>query len=563
VSVDGQPSRCRQRAVDYVQWDALRQPTLAEAAQYRGGPAVDSEQRTRVPYGFATDRWADLGNVSVYRHDNGADAYEIFNFLITSQEVGHIFDNYRRGRRSFSVRGAAGRSLVRFNEKMRDGAKGLGLFRNIYRDLALEFGVNPDELWTQVSAGFLSDSILASGMAFDHFVRTATRPQAGPHYLENGVLRSVDGRLGGGAAPNTSVTVPNGGTGYFGNVTFGGRPVENRLADDKGEYDAEYTLNAGSYYDKMYVSMLMTESFDNFISSTLGDFSDSRYRAVSLADLFPEGYRRFLSNALTGDDELKGNRIAVDAQGEPLTEDNNGGFPSQGIGWVSWWGPEPAHCFPGNGTTVCRRYGATNNNPFGAFKPTDSLPIDPQIGWEQQKFLIAWTMLYLFENKQQTWLDQLRVWEMGVDADPAFTSRIEFHYPNGKVYVARNFGKEVLFGKEVHKGIAARVLEYANEMMAQAYDTTPGPDTDGDGQPDWYLPKLDAKGNPAIKYDPSIAGASPGPKPATCNETNNSGCICEQNRACMKLKQYVEIPFYLREAVSAYRIGGPSAKGIY
>jgi hypothetical protein len=39
----------------------------------------------RVPYGFATDRWADLGNLAVYRHDNGADPYELFNFFISSR----------------------------------------------------------------------------------------------------------------------------------------------------------------------------------------------------------------------------------------------------------------------------------------------------------------------------------------------------------------------------------------------------------------------------------------------------------------------------------------------
>ena len=36
-----------------------------------GRRAIDQNKRTKVPYGFATDGWADLGNLSVYRHDNG------------------------------------------------------------------------------------------------------------------------------------------------------------------------------------------------------------------------------------------------------------------------------------------------------------------------------------------------------------------------------------------------------------------------------------------------------------------------------------------------------------
>ena len=60
-----------------------------------------------MPYAFASDHWADTGNVSVFRHDNGADPYEQVQFLIATQENRHIFDNYRRNRTTFSLIGAA------------------------------------------------------------------------------------------------------------------------------------------------------------------------------------------------------------------------------------------------------------------------------------------------------------------------------------------------------------------------------------------------------------------------------------------------------------------------
>ena len=74
-------------------------------------------------------------------------------------------------------------------------------------------------------------------------------------------------------------------------------------------------------------------------------------------------------------------------------------------------------------------------------------------------------MLYLPKNQQQRWIDQVRLWELGVDADPAIENRIELHLPTGKVYVAQTFGKEEVFGRVVQKGIAARVLEYANSCL--------------------------------------------------------------------------------------------------
>jgi hypothetical protein len=46
--------------------------TKRQHAAATGGPGR-GKRPVRFPYGFATDRWADLGNLSVYRHDNGAD----------------------------------------------------------------------------------------------------------------------------------------------------------------------------------------------------------------------------------------------------------------------------------------------------------------------------------------------------------------------------------------------------------------------------------------------------------------------------------------------------------
>ncbi len=558
-------TRCRAQAVDYVQWSQLAMPTNTQYVGYRGGPAIDSDGRVRVPYGFATDRWADLGNASVYRHDNGADTYEIFNFMITQPEVNHIFDNYRRGRKSFSVRNAFNRSLSRYYEKMRDGAKGLTLVRNGYRDFAIQQGYQPEELWNAVAGDQFPDPLLAASMVFDHLTMIAARPEAGEHYKDTaGTLRAM-ASWQSTQKPPVALTVPNGATGYLENVGFGGKLVENTLSTTRGEYDSEYTLNSGSYYEKAAVAMLLTESVDNFISSQLGDFTDSRYRAVSIADLFPEGYRRFLANALTGDEFIKGARVSLKAPGGAPEVDTDK-FPSKGLGFTSWYGATPVSCFPGAGSTICRAYGH-DDAPFGALAPKDVAPIDSVIGYEQQKFLIAWTMLYLFENQQQNWIDQLRLWELGVDANPDLgTNRMEFHNPDGKTYIARYYGKETIFGKVVQKGIAARVLEYANGLLNDAYVTNPGADIDSDGTPDWYTVQNNpATGEPLVKYDANVKSAlSTGGGTANCNATSNTGCTCADNIACMQLKQYVTIPYFLREALSAYGLDlTPHSKGLY
>jgi hypothetical protein len=565
VKVDGKYTKCVEQQVDYVNYSQLHMPSAAEAgtAYYRGSAAVDPAGRVRVPYGFATDTWADLGNLSVYRHDNGADPYELFDFLITQQEVAHIFYNYRRNKTDFSIRAASNRTLQRYNEKMRDGAKGLSLYVNIYKDYALEAGFDYDANWPSIAHSNFPENILASGIAFDHIARMQQRPEPGPHQKVSGdkVYRSTTDIL---SQPGvTAFMIPNGATGYYGNVAFGGKPMENALSTNHGEYDTAYNINAGDYYDKVYNPMLMAESVDNFISASRRDYLDGRYRAVSIADLFPEGYRRWLGNNLTGDDEIKGARLAADTNGKPLLDTGYAGvdpdgkkYPSQGIGWTSWWpvaGPES--CFPADGSTVCSRYDDPTSGALNPKAPQNVAIIDPQVGWEQQKFLIAMTLQYLPENAQQYWLDNMHLWELGADSDPGFNNRIEFHDPTGKVYIAKTFGSEVIFGKTVQKGIAARMIEWANTLLEKAYVTTP---VTQNGVT-WYIPTIDAvTGQPIVKYDATIANT-----PATCNSTDNSGCTCSSNRSCVELTRYVELPFFLRQALTAYGLADPSMKGIF
>ncbi len=254
-------------------------------------------------------------------------------------------------------------------------------------------------------------------------------------------------------------------------------------------------MNAGSYYEKAFTSMLMTESVDNFISATRQDFLDARYRSVSIADVFPDGYRRWLGNNLTGDDFIRGERVASTASGSIMQDSSK--YPASGLGYTQWWQPTPTDLLP----VASLRCRATTT-------PANSVPVEPQVDWEQQKFLIAWTLMYLPENAKQTWLDQMGIWELGADTDPGFTNRIELHMPNGKVYIAKTFGKEPLFGKTVQKGIGARMLEWGNQLVNAGYVTTPGPDADGDGQPDWFIP-TSVNGAPVVKYDSTISTITP------------------------------------------------------
>lgn len=673
VSVGGKTTKCRSLPVDYMGWNQLRMPTTGEGgANYRGGNAVDAAtRRVRVPYSFASDNWADTGNVSVFRHDNGGDPYEQLMFLTTTQENRHILDNFRRGRNTFNVRAASDRSYQRYNEKMLDIAGGIGFLGNIYKDFATAQGYTFDTIWPLIIDLSFNDNMIGATLAFDHFTRELSRPESGAHYfnsttaalplgMQDNTLRSANDSDGN--AGSTAVVIPEGSTGYLGiemtpgvigTIGFGGHLLENGLATNEGDYDVDYPWNCGGYYDKINTAILMSLSEDRFISQSRQDFYDARFRAVGMADVLPEGYRRVIANALTGDRSLLAPRITADAAGNPLVTNKKDPYdptnkdallyPKDPIGWTSWWPNEgPQACFPSNGSNVCYSYTSYFDNNDGGFKPASQMYttlVDPQIGWEVQKFMIAWTLAYIPANQQSNWVDMMRIYRLGQNATPNLTNYVLWQDPvSQQTYYARSYGKECLFGPSgatnkatcegttaaplgghwVEKGIAARVLEYANWLTSQAYacdpsytaagyecQTTDANDPDAgygfdpaDGS--FHAARM-KDGTPVVRFDPTLSpfdttGNLAAPKP-TCNpditaddcdpantdplstvtgsasycgvnKLHGKGCSTTpltkwDNHFAVQLDAYKEVPDYLWEVVMRYNLGTPDQLGVF
>jgi hypothetical protein len=603
VGIDGRQTKCRQTPVDYLGFTELRQPTDAElnGGYYRGGPSVhDATGRTRVPYAFASDNWADLGNVSVLRHDNGADPYEQVQFLVTTKEVRHILDNYRRNRSTFSVRGAADRSFARYNMKLQGIAGGMGFFASIYNDIGLGAGYDFEMLWPYVVNLTARDNMIASTVAFDHFTRELSRPQPGEHYrrpetFADPVFRSASDPddLFQADAQAVALMIPNGATGYLRDVGFGGHLLENAMSSSNGDFDVEFTENAGSYYDKINTALLLAESEDRFVSQSRRDFYDARFRAVGLADVFPDGFRRTVANALTGDRSLLAPRIETDETGLPLLDSAADVerdpfaalYPARPLGWVSLWPAKaPEVCFSRLGRAACTDFSRTKG--FAPDVPANTAAIDPQIGWEVQKFFVAWTIALIKANEKTPWLDQMRLYRLGPNATPEFEDRIEWQDPSsGELYYAKTFGTECLFGDAadacaggsvVQKGIAARVLEYANALTEKAYqlDETnyPGSDTvrPGFNELGRAMVARHPSGEAIVKSDPAvrrITGLGMLQVLPPCDQNVDPECTpltVDQNHFAFELESYRSVPEFLWQAGTVYGLfGEPRERGIF
>ncbi len=593
VSIDQSPSKCRQQPVDYVGYGDLRAPTAAETngGFYRGGPSVDAAgKRLRVPYAFASDNWADIGNVSVFRHDNGADPYEQVQFLVSTHETRHIFDNYRRNRSTFSLLGASQRSFSRYNSKLQGISSGVGFLASIYRDLGTNQGYAFDTLWPYIAGLQMHDNVIAATVAFDHFARQLARPEPGRHYRRAGGF--LDPVLHADTDPDdfgpnnaqlgqTQVVIPNGTTGYFKDVGFGGHPLENALSSTHGDNDVEYIQNAGSYYDKINTAILLSESEDRFISQSRRDFYDARFRSIGMADVFPDGFRRVIANALTGDRAILGPRLEADAAGLPILDNTAPTtldpmapfYPKRPLGWVSFWptrGPEV--CFATDGRNACSNF--NGDGGLAPVAPVNTAVVDPQIGWEVQKFLMAWTLTYIKANEKTDWTDTLRIWRLGQNAAPDLEPRIEWQDPvSGELYVARTKGSECLFGdaanacaggKLVEKGIAARVLEYANQLTANGYKLDEIGFPAAGGRPAGFNPFGRAMvvrhpgGVAVVKRDPAIRNITDTGGLAIipdCDQNVTPACTpltVDQNHWAHELRAYKSVPDYLWQTESVY-----------
>jgi hypothetical protein len=261
------------------------------------------------------------------------------------------------------------------------------------------------------------------------------------------------------------------------------------------------------------------------------------------------------------------------------------------MGWTSFWPKSgPIRCFSTEGRLVCQDFkGGTNYDPE---TPACAVPIDPEVGWEAQKFVIVWVLSHISETWNSQWIDMMKIYRLGPEVTPAFENRIEWMDPiSGDVYYARTYGKECLFGtgdtctggKIVQKGIAARVLEWANFLTGKGYLLHDDPADVANycpptanfpagytafGRP--CLKRQPNNGDTIVKSDPAVCAIGvTGTQcfvPATCDQNTAPTCTplkVTDNHWSYMLKNYKSVPDYLWESLVAFGWGDAHELGLY
>ncbi|MFO0675236.1 MAG: hypothetical protein U0169_01800, partial [Polyangiaceae bacterium] len=206
--------------------------------------AVDKQGRVRHPYEFASDEYADTGNIHVFRFDAGADAYETFQFLISTYENRYIFDNFRRNRATFNSASVSGRTQDRYFSKV----------QGMTKSLALAVGRATDDASTKDPGEYMPLALGASD-GFAMFARVLTRPEPGYYKYAGGGTAD----LKYAKADSFNVLDAN----YDFTVSAGsgeGRYLHNDYDYSKGYFWSSYQTQVGSFYEKIGAIYFLTEA---------------------------------------------------------------------------------------------------------------------------------------------------------------------------------------------------------------------------------------------------------------------------------------------------------------
>jgi hypothetical protein len=185
------------------------------------------------------------------------------------------------------------------------------------------------------------------------------------------------------------------------------------------------------------------------------------------------------------------------------------------------------------------------------------------------------TGLILKANEKRQCLDMMRLYRVGENVAPDLAERIEWQDPeSGQLYYAPTYGSECFYGTDetcsdgslVQKGIAARVLEYANELTAKSYqlDTDSYPSGFNEFGRAMVMRHPDGVGiivpDPAIRRISALGTLVPIPP---CDLNEDPACTpltTSQNHFAHELSGYKSVPHYLWQAGVVYGVIEPPVR---
>lgn len=384
----------------------------------------ETEPRYRWPY--------KVGNGQTgYFHgavfDSGADFYEVSQNVLEQYEWAYL-DYFYRGQNREANPYRAGRGIYsRIFDRIQD------LQWNALSDVVRNGG--GIETGSASSVNNEARRIALIDL-FDALGRSLMRPQPG-----NYTLNKQFGQM------FNAYSVPEGSNaaGVFSLGAGDSRYVDMGFDLTKQlEYNA-YVTRGGSYLEKRYAAIALTDSRPRLSTIAKETYLDGRNVMYSFRSAIPEAFDRLIGGIMADDwDTVAPYVDTADAV------DSNGNRP---LHTVQLW----------------------NNATLAAARPATARIVDPMLGFRIKVPTVVYMMLYQPIDTNMELVNKTRIWQTGSleSVNVAADKRVTFWDPEQMVeWNAIAFGTEVIAGKTVEKGIGARMMQHANELLADAYNVT-------------------------------------------------------------------------------------------
>jgi hypothetical protein len=279
------------------------------------------------------------------------------------------------------------------------------------------------------------------------FARVLTRPEPGYYKIQAGI--GAKGVLEFAGADRFNVLNAD----YDFTVATGsgeGRYLHNDYDYSKGYFWSSYQTQVGSFYEKLGSIYYLMEAYNHFVQNDKGDYIDGRYKNLNYSSIYPQQIRRLFASLMQDDKLLLGPYVAKPATATQAAR----------VNYLPW-----------------EKYSDADSATTAPAYAKGSVVLDPLVGWEQQYPALIYGLYFGRTTMTMDWVNQMRIFSPdGVEAvsiDPS--ELVKYRDPSsGIIYVARNYGTEIVNGKTVYRSSGARMLQYANDVAKAAFKVKPG-----------------------------------------------------------------------------------------
>ncbi|MDB4930173.1 MAG: hypothetical protein JWM10_2657 [Myxococcaceae bacterium] len=425
----------------------------------------------RWRYRVSWDRGVGYPHIQYF--DQGADIYEVSRSITRKYDLTYPAMYFRRGNRewaSWNVSSSVSSRMFRLVRGYHwNVARDYSYYRGALNDASFAIYANSDNA--------LGPTVGAQTEMFDFFTRVMLMPEPGTFVASNEASAADADRSTPElrAAGTTIFDADDGATApRFSVGIVDGRFIADDFDNGQGgslDYQS-YANREGASLEKNFAAIMLTDTRPTFSSITRNLYLDGREFQVNFATDIPNALDRLL-----------------------------GGILSEDWATVAMHAPAPAT----PGSEVAPQMLQLYRDTVPA-RPAGSSLLFPNIGYRQQLPTIIYSMLFSSLNTDLTLINKMRIFSEGgaESVDIPEAERIRFFNPDtGIVYAARRYGTDpgltaLAGGRTVDRGIASRMVQHANALLADTYLVERDP-------ANMNRPVLDADGRPRIIR--SAAGA--------------------------------------------------------